>query len=178
MVAALVFFLFRYFVFNPSVSSKRNILFKIPAKLFPEKYNKKFAFKKIDLTVKKRKIASDYFFRSCHSMDKNNFSSAKSYISMAIAQNPNEKKFYKVLSLIEVEIDNRKKMENINKMVNSSRLDESWKYFNVTCKNNYSFFSRYARKYAYILKENKELASASSILLAIKYRDRKRGNKN
>jgi hypothetical protein len=178
LLLSLSIFFLHHFFFNQPLKPKQIVLFKIPDQFFPEKYKLNQSLKKIKLTLTQKKVAADYFIHSCSLIDKANFVQAKNYISMAIARNPNEKKYYKVLSLIEAEIDNRKKMKNIISQLSNSSLDDSWRSFELACNNNYLFFSRYAKEYSFLLKENNQLASASSILLAIKYRHRKRGIKN
>lgn len=100
-------------------------------------------------------------------LDSSDFLGAQQFVDQAIAEDPGNPKYHKMARLVKAEINNRKLMDEIVRQVNSARFDQAWNDFEMACRDNYLFFSRYAGEFSTLLKQNHQVASATTILLAL-----------
>ncbi len=160
-------FAYRCAINDCSVKNRILKKFSVPVKLFPASHNEKVRIPNYETTLARRKNAHFFFVQSCSMLDSADFFGAQQYVNQAIAEDPGNKKYQKMARLVMAEIANRKLMNRIQEQVNATNFDQAWKGFVEASRDNYLFFSRYAEEFSYLLKANNQIASSTSILMAI-----------
>ncbi len=142
--------------------------FAKPTRLMPETAAGRMApIADYKVSVARQKNAHAYFSRSCRLLDSADFLGALGFVDQAIAEDPGNPKYHKMARLVKAEIANQKLMNEIVRQIKSASYDQAWNNFDIACRDNYLFFSRYAGQFSALLEQNHQVASAATILLAL-----------
>lgn len=142
-------------------------VFPAPTRLIPESLDHRLPKMNLKTSISQKKSAESFFLQSCHSLDKFNFAQAAHFIDQAIALDPGNRKYHRVAAITKAEMTNRKSMDQIVGLIGRQSYHLAWQAFSDTCKDNYLFYSRYAREYASLLKRHGQNASAAVLLRSL-----------
>lgn len=142
-------------------------VFPAPTRLLPRSLELKLPRMNINASVSQRKSAESFFVQACHSLDKANFYQAAQFIDQAIAIDPGNRKYHRAAAIARAELTNRKNMDLILTLVKGKNYDQAWDSFLNSCNENYLFYSRYAARYAGVLEQHQQNASAAMLMRSL-----------